>query len=144
MMIAIALSMLRPSADQGNPNAHITRAMTLRLAPLGLATGFASGFFGIGGGFLIAPGLMAASGMTLANASASSLLSVTLFGTATSSSYALAGMLNFPVLGALIVGGIAGTLLGLPLARILAQNALLARRCFATMVIVVAVYILAR
>ena len=59
--------------------------LVARLAPLGLLTGLAAGFFGIGGGFLIVPGLMLATGMTMANATASSLLSVALFGAATSS-----------------------------------------------------------
>lgn len=63
---------------------------------IGALTGLAGGFFGIGGGFLIAPGLMAATGMTLANAAALSLVSVTLFGAATSASYAASGLVAWP------------------------------------------------
>lgn len=142
MMIAIALSMLLPRRSAGDPDVHFTPAMTFRLAPFGLLTGLAAGFFGIGGGFLIAPGLMASTGMTLANAAASSLVSVSLFGSATSLSYALSGQLVWPLFGALVAGGAVGTLAALPLARHLESRAALARTLFALMVIAVAVYIL--
>jgi uncharacterized membrane protein YfcA len=82
-MAAIALSMLSRPKSEGDPDVHVTAKLMLRLAPLGLLTGFAAGFFGIGGGFLIVPGLMLATGMTMANATASSLVSVTIFGAAT-------------------------------------------------------------
>jgi uncharacterized protein len=140
-MAAIALSMMRKPRDAGDPLAHISWRMTLRLAPIGLATGFAAGFFGIGGGFLIVPGLMAASGMTLANAAASSLLSVSLFGAATSANYALSGLVVWPVAGLFIAGGMGGGWLGLKAAGLLASRALLARRLFAGLVLMVAAYV---
>jgi uncharacterized membrane protein YfcA len=80
--------------------------------------------------------------MTLANASASSLLSVTLFGGATSLSYAASGQLIWPLFGALVAGGGVGTLAALPLARRLEGRAQLARSIFAVMVIAVALFIL--
>lgn len=141
-MIAIALSMLLPKKDEGDPAVHLTPPMILKLAPVGLFTGLAAGFFGIGGGFLIAPGLMASTGMTLANAGASSLVSVVLFGSATSASYAMAGQISWPLFGALVGGGALGTLVALPLAKRLASRAPLARRLFAVLVIAVAGYIL--
>ncbi|CAN1556827.1 COG0730 Predicted permeases [Sphingomonadaceae bacterium] len=141
-MIAIAVSMLLPKRDAGDPSVRLTPPMVLKLAPVGLIAGLAAGFFGIGGGFLIAPGLMASTGMTLANASASSLLSVTLFGGATSLSYAASGQLIWPLFGALVAGGGVGTLAALPLARRLEGRAQLARSIFAVMVIAVALFIL--
>jgi uncharacterized membrane protein YfcA len=143
-MIAIALSMLIPRKGEGDPGVHLTPAMVLKLAPVGLVTGLAAGFFGIGGGFLIAPGLMASTGMTLANAGASSLVSVTLFGGATSLSYAASGQLVWSVFAALVLGGAAGTLLALPLAKRLESRARLARALFAALVVLVAIYILVR
>lgn len=141
-MIAIAVSMLIPRRSEGDPAVRLTPAMVLKLAPVGLVAGLAAGFFGIGGGFLIAPGLMASTGMTLANAGASSLVSVALFGGATSLSYAAAGQLAWPLFGALVAGGGAGTLIALPLARRLQDRAPLARTLFALMVIAVAIAIL--
>ena len=141
-MIAIAISMIVPRKNEGDPAVHLTGPMVLKLAPVGLITGLAAGFFGIGGGFLIAPGLMASTGMTLANAGASSLVSVALFGSATSASYALSGQLVWPLFGALVGGGLIGTLVALPLAKRLESRAQLARRLFAVLVIAVALYIL--
>ena len=143
-MIAIALSMLLPRKSEGDPEVHIKPGMVLRLAPVGLVTGLAAGFFGIGGGFLIAPGLMAATGMTLANAGASSLVSVTLFGTATSASYAASGLIAWPLFAAPVLGGGLGTLIAMPLTRKLESRARLARAVFALMVIGVALFILLR
>lgn len=141
-MIAIALSMLIPRKSEGDPAVRLTPPMVLKLAPVGLVAGLAAGFFGIGGGFLIAPGLMASTGMTLANASASSLVSVSLFGGATSLSYAASGQLLWPLFGALVVGGAGGTLVALPLTKHLESRAPMARALFAIMVIVVALFIL--
>jgi uncharacterized membrane protein YfcA len=140
-MAAIALSMLRRPRSEGDPAVRITWRFTLRLAPLGLLTGLAAGFFGIGGGFLIVPGLMAATGMTLANAAASSLLSVALFGAATSANYALSGQVNWPIAGLFILGGAVGGWVGLRGAGLLAGRALLGRRLFAGLVLVVAAYV---
>ncbi|OYW20976.1 MAG: hypothetical protein B7Z43_11920, partial [Sphingomonas sp. 12-62-6] len=72
-MALVGGSMLLPRKAEGDAGVRLTTALTLKLAPAGAVTGLAAGFFGIGGGFLIVPGLMAATGMTLANAAASSL-----------------------------------------------------------------------
>lgn len=87
------------------------------------------------------PGLMAATGMTLAHAAASSLVSVSLFGAATSVSYAASGLIDWGLFAALVVGGAGGTAAGAPLARALADRTDLARRGFALMVIATAAYV---
>lgn len=140
-MAAIALSMMRRPKSEGLTDVHLTPALVARLAPLGLGTGFAAGFFGIGGGFLIVPGLMAATGMSLANATASSLVSVTLFGASTSLNYALSGQVNWPVAWLFVLGGSAGGFAGIQGAGLMAKNALFARRAFATLVLTVAAYV---
>jgi uncharacterized membrane protein YfcA len=141
-MIAIAISMLMPRKSEGDPGVRLTPPMVWKLAPVGLAAGFAAGFFGIGGGFLIAPGLMASTGMTLANASASSLVSVTLFGGATSISYSVSGLVDWALFTPLVAGGVAGATLGLPVSRWLATRVTVARSGFAAMVVAVGLYIL--
>lgn len=140
-MALVGLSMLLPKKSAGDPFVRLDPALTRRLAPIGLVTGLAAGFFGIGGGFLIVPGLMAATGMTLAHAAAASLVSVALFGAATSASYAASGLIDWPVFAALLAGGGVGALVGMPAARALAGHAGPARRVFALMVLAAAGYV---
>ena len=140
-MAAVGLSMLRRPRSQGDDGVHLAPAMVVKLAPIGLATGFAAGFFGIGGGFLIVPGLMASTGMTLAHAAASSLVSVGLFAAATSASYAVSGLVNWAVFAALVLGGGLGVLAAGPAVRLAAYHALGARRGFAAMVLLTAAYV---
>jgi uncharacterized membrane protein YfcA len=143
-MIAIAISMVVPRKSEGDPSVHLQPDMVLKLAPVGLVAGLAAGFFGIGGGFLIAPGLMASTGMTLANAAASSLVSVTLFGGATSASYAFSGQVDWTLFGALVVGGAVGAAAGAPVSRWMASRLNVSRMVFAAFVVAVAIYILLR
>jgi uncharacterized membrane protein YfcA len=140
-MAAIGLSMLRTPKSEGDPDVHISARLMLRLAPLGLLTGLAAGFFGIGGGFLIVPGLMLATGMTIANATASSLVSVAIFGAATSLNYAVSGLVDWTLAGLLLAGGLAGGILGLIAARRLSARQAMLRRAFAILVVLVAIYV---
>jgi len=143
-MAAVAISMLLPQRGQGDPDVRLSRALTLKLAPVGLLVGLAAGFFGIGGGFLIVPGLMAATGMTLAHAAASSLVSVALFGAATSISYAASGLVDWPVFAALVAGGGVGALVARPVARAMSKHTLLGRRLVASRVLATAAYVIWR
>jgi uncharacterized membrane protein YfcA len=140
-MALVGASMLLPKRAEGDPAVRLNARLVVRLAPVGLVTGFAAGFFGIGGGFLIVPGLMAATGMTLAHAAAASLVSVSLFGAATSVSYAASGLVDWPVFLALVAGGGIGALVGTPAAQLLEGHARQARLVFAVMVLVAAAYV---
>ncbi len=140
-MAAVAISMLWTRKTAGDPDVHLQPRHVPRLAALGLAAGGAAGFFGIGGGFLIAPGLMAATGMTLANAAASSLVSVALFGAATAANYALSGWVDGELLLVLVAGGAGGAALGLPIARLAVRHAAVARRALGVLILVVAAYV---
>ena len=95
LMIVVGLLMLRPRHSGGNPDVRLTRETMPQLLPLLIGIGFLvgalSGFFGIGGGFLIVPGLIGATAMPLINAIGSSLVSVTAFGLTTAASYAWSG-----------------------------------------------------
>jgi hypothetical protein len=140
-MALVGLSMLRPAKSEGDAGVRLNPALAARLTPVGGATGLAAGFFGIGGGFLIVPGLMGATGMTLTHAAASSLVSVALFGAATSASYAASGLVDWPIFAALVVGGAIGSGAGLRLAPALAARVQLARRLFAVMIVATAAYV---
>src|ERR1700743_223397 len=68
LMLAIAVLMLKTRSRAGVPDVQISRDNMFAILGLGLATGALSGFFGIGGGFLIVPALMLATGMPILNA----------------------------------------------------------------------------
>ena len=108
----------------------------------GLGTGAFSGFFGIGGGFLIVPGLIGATGMPMINAIGSSLVAVTAFGLTTAANYAWSGMIDWPLALAFIVGGFAGSFLGTRLAGRLAETRGRLTIVFAALIFVVAGYML--
>ena len=65
VMIVIALLMLKTRSRIGLPDVKASMSNMLAIAGLGLATGTVSGFFGIGGGFLIVPALMLATGVVV-------------------------------------------------------------------------------
>jgi uncharacterized membrane protein YfcA len=143
-MAVVGVAMLRPVRNEGDLDARITLRMTPVLAASGVGVGAASGFFGIGGGFLIVPGLTAATGMTLAAAQASSLVRVAAVGATTSLNYAASGLIDWAIVGAMTLGGVGGAIAGRPLAARLADRAPLARRLFAGLILIVAAYVAAR
>ncbi|MBK8085987.1 MAG: sulfite exporter TauE/SafE family protein [Devosia sp.] len=120
LMAAVGVLMLRPRRP--GPDPAVVKARPSWLLPLlAVLSGLASGFFGIGGGFLIVPALGLATGMPLIEAIAASLVSVTAFGLATSANYALSGLIDWPIAGQFIVGGFLGGLGGTWLATYLSR-----------------------
>ncbi|WP_374621941.1 sulfite exporter TauE/SafE family protein [Devosia sp.] len=120
LMAAVGVLMLRPRPVARQADAASPRPQWL-LPVLAVLSGLASGFFGIGGGFLIVPALGLATGMPLIEAIAASLVSVTAFGLATSANYALSGLIDWPIAGQFIVGGFVGGLGGTWLATYLSR-----------------------
>ena len=144
IMLAVAIAMTLSKSEQGNPRVHLTAKIAVRLVPIGLVTGLVAGFFGIGGGFLIVPGIMFASGMPIINAIGSSLFAVGILGVATAINYAQAGLVDWRLSALLIGGGIVGGIGGQRLAvRLSAEKSLLSR-IFAAILVVIAVYMAAR
>src|SRR5258705_12900793 len=105
VMIVIALLMLKTRSRIGLPDVKASMSNMPGIAGLGLATGTVSGFFGIGGGFLIVPALMLATGMPIMNAVSSSLVAVTAFGLTTAASYAWSGLVSWALAGLFVAGG---------------------------------------
>lgn len=145
LMLVVGFVMLRGRKGGGNPDVHLDWSSAKRLLPALTAAGFVvgvlSGFFGIGGGFLVVPGLVGATAMPLINAIGSSLVSVTAFGTTTAASYALSGLVDWKVAGLFVLGGAAGGTLGIFAARRLAEHKNLLSRIFAAVVIAVGAYV---
>jgi uncharacterized protein len=144
LMMVIAVLMLKTRSRPGMPEAEMSWDNMPAIIGLGLATGTLSGFFGIGGGFLIVPALMLATGMPIINAVSSSLVAVTAFGLTTAASYAWSGLISWGLAGLFIGGGLVGGLIGTRSARVLSERRGALNIVFAAVIIVVAIYMLVR
>lgn len=140
LMLVVGVLMFRARRNTGIPGATCNREKAPKVLGYGGLTGAFSGFFGIGGGFLIVPGLVASTGMPMLNAIGSSLVAVTAFGLTTALSYAFSGLVDWG-LGALFIGGgFIGGLLGARLAGMMALRKGMLNIAFAGLVMVVAIY----
>ena len=144
IMLVIAALMLKTRARVGLPDVTMDWSNMPAIAGLGLATGTVSGFFGIGGGFLIVPALMLATGMPIMNAVSSSLVAVRAFGLTTAASYAWSGFVSWELAALFIAGGFGGGLVGTRAARTLAERRGALNIVFAVVIIAVAIYMLVR
>lgn len=142
VMVIVGVMMLRGRKNLGDPDAVCGRQNALKVSGYGLGTGAFSGFFGIGGGFLIVPGLIASTGMPMINAVGSSLVAVTAFGLTTAFNYALSGLIDWPLAFAFIAGGLLGGFGGAGAARRLAGSKGHLTAVFAGLIFLVAAYML--
>jgi uncharacterized membrane protein YfcA len=147
VMVGIGIYMLtfkpKPAANDVRLTPESAAHLLPRLLAIGAGVGLLSGFFGIGGGFLIVPGLVLATGMALQNAIGTSLFAVTTFGLATATSYAFSGLVDWKIAALVIAGGIAGTLIGIRANVRLSGHRRALAAIFASVVIAVGLYVIA-
>jgi uncharacterized membrane protein YfcA len=148
LMVVVGALMLRPKSTPVAKACDYRQPSFAALAPKvsasALVVGALSGFFGIGGGFLIVPGLLVSTQMPMIYAIGSSLLAVSSFGIATAANYAYSGLIDWPVAGLYIIGGFIGGLIGMKLANLLAPHHQIFSRLFASIIFVVAAYMIVR
>jgi len=148
LMIVIGLAMLRKPRGPENLDVRLSLGTAPKLLPplvaYGLGIGLLSGFFGIGGGFLIVPGLMAATGMAITRAIGTSLVSVSVFGASTATSYAASGLIDWHLASFFIVGGICGGLVGTAFGKVLARHKAVLRIAFGLVIVVLGLGLTAR
>ncbi len=145
LMIGVGLSMLRKRGRAADPDVRLSRAtagaLLPRLVPMGAGVGLVAGFFGIGGGFLIVPALIAATVMPFAYAVGTSLVVVVALGLTTAVSYALSGYVDWPLTALLVAGGTAGAGAGILIGRRLSRHKALFERTFAVLIVAVGIYV---
>ena len=144
LMIVVGALMLKGRSGEGEPAVRLNRENLPKLLASGLAAGALSGFFGIGGGFLIVPALIVATGMPILYAVGSSLVAVTAFGVTTALNYALSGLVDWPLATLFILGGVLGGLVGASSAKTLAARRGALNTVFAALIFAVAAYMLVR
>jgi len=143
LMIVVGALMLRGRNNPGVEGAACNRDNAPKVLGYGLGTGGFSGFFGIGGGFLIVPGLVASTKMPILNAIGTSLVAVTAFGLTTALNYAVSGLVDWALAGVFIAGGMLGGIVGTGYARTLSGKGMLTTM-FASLIFAVAAYMLWR
>lgn len=144
LMLVVGALMLRKRSGEGDVSVRLNRGNFPALVALGSAAGGLSGFFGIGGGFLIVPALMLATDMPILNAVGSSLVAVAAFGLTTAANYAYSGYVDWVLAAVFIAGGVLGGLLGARTAKGLSNKRGALSTVFAVLIFAVAIYTLVR
>jgi len=139
LMIVIAVYMLKRKCIDATVN-PTTKGSYGKLLSIGFLVGFASGYFGIGGGFLIVPGLIYAGGLNIIQAVGTSLVSVGVFGLVTAIRYSLSGDVNLIISALYVAGGVLGGWVGTYYASKVSKRLL--TKIFAIIIILVAIYML--
>ena len=144
MMVAVTVLMFRRREPAQERRVRLSRENAPALVGAGLGAGALSGFFGIGGGFPIVPGLVAATGMPMLQAVGTSLVAVTAFGLTAAASYAASGLVNWALAAVFVAGGAVGSLVGARAAIALSRRRGLMTKLFAGIILAVGAYMLAR
>jgi hypothetical protein len=120
---------------------RLTSQCAVILATLGLITGFLSGLFGVGGGFVIVPALVLFSGMPMHRAVGTSLLVIVMVSiTGVAAHFAAGRSISWPVAVLFLIGGVAGMAVGTRLGQRMSGPWL--QKVFAIGVLSVAVFVL--
>ncbi len=144
LMMFVSFVMSKTRSQIGITPQSLTVRTHGKTSLVALLTGLCSGFFGIGGGFLIVPGLLFSTGMPLINAVGSSLLAVGTFGLTTAANYALSGLVDWQVAGYFIAGGVGGGTLGTITATRLSTHRNTLAQIFRWIIFSVSLYVLWR
>jgi uncharacterized membrane protein YfcA len=146
MLLAAALTYRRSDEsevgdDEGGEKPKCPPAISTRAGTSGLGVGAMTGFFGVGGGFLIVPALTMLLGLSVRRAIATSLAIITLTGLAALASHLAEGSdPDWGLTAVLAVSAAIGALAGSSMGRRLEPRAL--TRAFGVLVAVVAIFLL--
>ena len=102
--------------------APMTTKRLLTGAAIGLVAGFASGYVGVGGGFLMVPLFISLLGITMKNASGTSLIAVVILAIPGVITQTLHGNVDFVAGIAMAIGSIPGALIGASLIRYIPER----------------------
>lgn len=144
VMIFAAIGMIRrrsvPAELIGNIQDRANAREWLKIVLSGTVVGLMTGFFGVGGGFIIVPALVLVLGLSMRIAIGTSLLIIAINSAVSLLAHLQFGGLDMWVGALFILGGIPGALIGARLAGRLPQRRL--TQTFAAMIILVAGFIL--
>lgn len=143
LMIAMGIRIMKEGENKViSPDTDEEKTDFSRILVLGFVVGIASGFFGVGGGFLIVPALTIGAGLKMHKAVGTSLFVIVLNGLAGLISYELQGRpVDIPITFLFVIGGFVGNFIGTRVAKSLSCKEL--KQVFALIVVIVAFYLIA-
>lgn len=110
----------KPVPDQP----HLSRKQYLQGACIGLIAGLASGYVGVGGGFIMVPLMLAVSDIPMSLASGTSLIAIMILAIPGVIEQGLLGNIEYLAGIAIVVGSIPGALVGARLVRVVPERQL--------------------
>lgn len=126
-----------PAASASSDDSPLSRKQLLQGAAIGLVAGLASGYVGVGGGFIMVPLMLSIIGIPMRKASGTSLIAVMILAIPGVIEQAIIGNINYLAGIAVVVGSIPGAVLGARLVTKVPERAL--RILFGCFLIVAAV-----
>jgi uncharacterized protein len=137
LLLAAASAMVR---RRPAPSSHAARSLA-RVAPVGLGTGLLTGFFGVGGGFVVVPALVLLLGLPITRAVGTSLLVIALTSAVALAAHLASGGVDWTIAATLTGAATAGALAGRRLGSTLRPERL--GQAFAVLLVAVALFLVA-
>jgi uncharacterized membrane protein YfcA len=113
LLLVAAVTMLRRGPESPTRGSKLS---FVQVAPVGLGTGVLTGFFGVGGGFVVVPALVLLLGLPLTLAVGTSLLVIALTSGAALAAHLASGSIDWLIAttftGAAVAGALAGRRVG--------------------------------
>lgn len=143
LMIVAAGAMLRrtsspPPAATGSEHRMLSMGRVLSVAAAGTLVGFMTGFFGVGGGFVVVPALVVALGFGMAEAVGTSVLIITINTIAALAARGVASGIDWSIVVPFAVAAVGGSLAGNRIAERVPSSTL--TRAFAALLVLLAAY----
>lgn len=138
LLLVAAVTMLRRGPESPTRDRKLS---FVQVAPVGLGTGVLTGFFGVGGGFVIVPALVLLLGLPLTLAVGTSLLVIALTSGAALAAHLASGSIDWIIASIFTAAAIAGALTGRRLGTIISPQRL--GHLFALLLVAIAVFIVA-
>jgi uncharacterized membrane protein YfcA len=142
LLLAAAAAMLRGRGEPRGPEIDPRgRNLWLRIVPAGLVTGLLTGFFGVGGGFVIVPALTLLLAIPLASAVGTSLVVIAVTSAGALAAHLSSGRIDWGIAAAFTAAAVAGAFTGSRLSRRARPYRL--AQAFAVLVTAVSVFLIA-
>lgn len=119
-----AAAVSSPSTARQNGETKLTRKQLLIGVGIGLIAGLASGYVGVGGGFIMVPLMLSLVGIAMRQASGTSLIAVMILAVPGVIEQALLGNINYAAGIAVVVGTVPGAVVGARLVRVVPERTL--------------------